>query len=143
MAILQNKHLVLKLSALMVLLSQIGGHSTIRASSPSEAENFFQHIINNLTTSEFESDSGLRPSDIIFVLDRPNYSSALQTGFEFLLGLIQSFLENFNVDRDSSRVSLVISSKSSCDVPINDVPKGELSKCGVVYYLRRLKSKVK
>ena len=102
---------------------------------------------DEIYTSLSEADPGLgsdkSPSDLIFVIDRPGRGTAYMPGFQRMLGFVQSFLWGMTVGADSTRVALVVNDRSGCTVWLNDVPSGEITKCGVVYMLRRLRQKVR
>ena len=129
-------------SFLVLLTLPVIAHSEMGITYTDSNITFFQQIYNNLASSGVGQVSNQTASDLIFIIDRPGRGTAYAVGFHILLGFIQSFLEKISVSTDSTRVALVVSDGLSCSVTLNDAPSGDLTKCGVVYKLRKLRMQV-
>ncbi|GFS04608.1 sushi, von Willebrand factor type A, EGF and pentraxin domain containing 1, mRNA protein [Elysia marginata] len=108
-----------------------------KISSSANGTEFFRHIYDSLASTGKGAVSDKNPSDLIFIIDRPGRGTAYATGFHFLLGFVQSFLRNVAMSKETSRVALVISDQASCTVAINGVSSSDITKCDVVYKLRK------
>ncbi|RUS87915.1 hypothetical protein EGW08_004331, partial [Elysia chlorotica] len=124
---------------LVVLCLHVVAHSQTNITHDDKGLAFSLESYNILAATDADEVSDTNVADLIFVITRPGGGSASASGFRVLLGFIQSSLEQVSVGRGGARVALVVSDGHTCSVVLNDTPSGALTKCGVVYTLRRLR----